>query len=50
MGLNAYHGRMRRIAVVVGMALAVLLGAVTPAVAGPGCPDQPGVCPPIAAP
>jgi hypothetical protein len=34
----------------VGIALAVLLGAVTPAVAGPGCPNMPGVCPPMAAP
>ena len=41
---------MSRIAVVLGIALAVLVGVVTPAVAGPGCPDQPGVCPPIAAP
>jgi len=44
-----YHYCMGKIAMVLGIALVVILGAVTPAMAGPGCPDQPGVCPPIAA-
>jgi len=43
---GAYHHFVRRFGVLVGIVLAVLLAVATPALAGPACPDIPGVCPP----
>jgi hypothetical protein len=40
-----YHVFVRRIVLIAGIVLGALLASVSPAVAGPGCPWMPGVCP-----
>lgn len=37
---------MRKIALIAAIATTALIGVATPALAGPGCSDKPGVCPP----
>lgn len=37
---------MRRIAAIAAIITTTLIGVATPAFAGPGCPDKPGVCGP----
>lgn len=37
---------MRKIALIAAIATTALIGVATPALAGPGCPNEPGVCPP----
>jgi hypothetical protein len=37
---------MKKTVAILGIALAALLSSAAPALAGPGCPDTPGVCGP----
>lgn len=44
--IRCFRHFMRHFGELVGIVLAVLLAVATPALAGPACPDIPGVCPP----